>query len=787
MAQMQSDARVEAWLQEGIAHHSHSRLEAARTLYQKVLQAQPQNSRAWHLLGVIALQTGQPPLALDLIGKALALDPLNAAAHNDFGKAQSQLGRYEAAVAAYDKAATLAPDNAEFHTNRGNTLYELKRYEAAIASYDAAVALNPNFAGGYYNRAMALYDLTRFEAAVASFDKAIALNPDHARAYNHRGNALYDLRRFEAALASYAKAISLQPEYADAHNSRGNALFELEQYAAALASFDRAIALQPGYADAHNNRGNALFELGQVDAALASYETAVALQPQYVGVHFNRGQMFDELHRHAEAVASYDRTLALKPDFRYAFGLRLLARMQVCDWRGNGADLAELAARLERGEPAANPFAVLALSGSAPLQKTVAQAWVRDNAPPNDSLPAISRRAGGGKIRIGYFSADFRDHPVSWLTAELYELHGRSRFEVVGFSLGPDTQDTMRQRLQKAFDQFIDVRKMSAIEIAALARQMQIDIAVDLTGLTKRCRPKIFALRAAPIQVSYIGYLGTMGAAYMDYLIADTVLVPPGLRPNYTEKLAYLPSYQANDSKRQAADKVFARHELGLPPDGFVFCCFNANYKITPSTFDGWMRILARAPGAVLFLYAESETAAANLRIEALNRGVDSARLIFSARLPLPEYLARYRTADLFLDTLPYNAGTTASDALWMGLPVLTCMGETFAGRMAASLLQAIHLPELITTSVAEYEELAVALATDPQRMAQLKDKLARHRLTTPLFDAQLHTRSLEAAYTQMHSRYLAGLPPDDIHLASLPVARATPPCQHDLIIQPSR
>jgi predicted O-linked N-acetylglucosamine transferase (SPINDLY family) len=314
-----------------------------------------------------------------------------------------------------------------------------------------------------------------------------------------------------------------------------------------------------------------------------------------------------------------------------------------------------------------------------------------------------------------------------------------------------------------AFDQFIDVRDLSAMDIARLARQLQIDIAVDLTGLTKRCRPKIFALRAAPIQVSYIGYLGTMGAAYIDYLIADTVLVPPALRPNYTEKLAYLPSYQANDSRRQVADKVFTRQELGLPPAGFVFCCFNANYKIAPSAFDGWMRILARAPGSVLFLYSDSELAAANLRIEALKRGVDSARLIFGARIPVSEYLARYRTADLFLDTLPYNAGTTASDALWAGLPVLTCMGETFAGRMAASLLRAIDLPELITSSAAEYEDLAVALAGDRDRMAQLKDTLARHRLTTPLFDAQLHTRSLEAAYAQMQSRYLAGLPPDDL------------------------
>jgi predicted O-linked N-acetylglucosamine transferase (SPINDLY family) len=726
-----ADAKVDALLEEGLALHGQMQLDAARSRYQQMLHLQPENSRAWYLLGAIALQSRQPQLALELIGTALKLDPRNAAAHNDQGQA----------------------------------LYELQRYESAIASFDLAIALDPAFAGFYYNRAMALYDLSLYEEAVAGFDKAIALNPGHARAFNHRGNALFELRRMPAALASYAAAISLDAGYAEAYNNQGSAQLELEQYAAALMSFDRAISLHPNYADAHNNRGNALFELGSIEAALASYDAALALQPNYPGVHFNRGQILDELQRYALAVQSYTRVLAIKPDFGFAFGHRLLARMQNCDWQDIDAELAELRSSIERGEPAANPFCALALLESAALQRKAAQIWVRAKAPPNDGLPPLAKRFGHEKIRLGYFSADYCDHPVAHLSAELFETHDRSKFDVYAFSLGRDTQDEMRKRLQTAFDRFIDVRGIGAADIAARARQLEIDIAVDLTGFTTGSRPKIFALRAAPIQVSYLGYLGTMAAPYIDYLVADRILVPPTLRAHYAEKLAYLPSYQANDSKRSTGHRRFARRELGLPPLEFVYCCFNSNYKITPATFDSWMRILRRTPGTVLFLYAASEIVAANLRNEARHRGVDVSRLVFGARIARSEYMARYRAADLFLDTLPYNAGTTASDALWAGLPVLTCAGETFAGRMASSLLHAIGLPELITSTRAQYEDLAVALGSDPSRMAEIKQRLDNNRLTTALFDTRLHTRNLEAAYAQMQARYESDLPPEDIFI----------------------
>lgn len=612
---------------------------------------------------------------------------------------------------------------------------------------------------------MALAKLGRPAEAVTSFERAIALHPDHWRAYNHRGNALVELGHIEAARASYAAAVALRFDYAEAHNNLGLALLELGQPEKALASFDIAIALQPAYADAHTNRGSALHALGEIEAALTSYDVAAELRPDLAGVHFNRAQLLEELRQFIAAVKGYDHALAIRPDLPYVRGHRLLARLQTCDWLNLEAELDDLAARIDCGEPAATPFAMLGLSDSPSLQRKTAEQWVRRTARPAQSPSPRTPRSTRHRMRVGYFSADFCNHPVSGLMAGVFESHDRSMFEVYAFSLGPDIRDAMRLRLEQSFDRFIDVRTESASQIAALARDLEIDIAVDLTGFTKNGRPAIFALRAAPLQVSYIGFLGTMGAPYIDYLIADSTIVPPPLRGNYSESLVYLPNYQANDPKRTSAARHPTREEHGLPASGFVFCCFNANYKIMPAMFDCWVRLLKRVPGSVLWLYAGTEAAVQNLRREAAYRGIDADRLVFGARLPGPEYLSRYAAADLFLDTLPYNAGATASDALWEGLPVLTCSGQTFAGRIATSLLVSLDLPELVTSTLADYEERAIELATDAGRMILLRERLAERRGAAALFDARRQTRALESAYLRMQERRLGGLPPADLHI----------------------
>jgi predicted O-linked N-acetylglucosamine transferase (SPINDLY family) len=465
------------------------------------------------------------------------------------------------------------------------------------------------------------------------------------------------------------------------------------------------------------------------------------------------------------SAADFGKAVELKPDCEFLLGRYLHARMCVADWAQFDQKVEELSFRIARFEKASPSFPVLSLIDSAALQKSAAQVWAQTWHPPSDALGSIPRRAGKRKIRLGYFSGDFHDHAVAFLTANLFECHDKSRFELFAFSFGPDRQDEMRMRLQVAFDRFIDVRAMSDVDVAALAREVEIDIAIDLTGFTQGSRCGIFAERSAPVQVNYLGYPGTMGADYFDYVIADETVIPEENRQHHTEKVAYLPNtYLVNDARREIPALRFRREELGLPQTGFVFCCFNNIYKILPGWFDRWMRLLKAIDGSVLWLAEGHPAAVSNLRREAQQRGVDPRRLIFASRLPsLADHLARYRLADLFIDTLPYNAHTTASDALWAGLPVLTCQGHSFVSRVAASLLKSVHLPELVARSPAEYEELAIELATNPRKLAAIRAKLDRERLNAPLFDTSLFTRHLEAAYSAMWDRYLADLPPDHL------------------------
>jgi len=597
--------------------------------------------------------------------------------------------------------------------------------------------------------------------AVKLFENAILTNRQFALSGITVANAVEQPNFSDADCSSDIQPVALQADYAAAYYNRGNALIELRQFETAIASYDAAIALKPDLVKAYSNRGNALHELQRFEDAIASYDQALAIQPNSVQAHHNRGSSLREFKRYEEALASYQRAISLEPNLKFLHGQLLHMKMHLCDWQDYDAEVAELSARIERAEAASSPFSVNVLLGSAALQRRAAETWVREKYPAQPAA-AILKRSRRAKICLGYFSADYHDHATMHLMGGLFELHDRSQFEVTALSFGPYSEDPMRRRLVAACDEFIDVSRKSDREIAGLARSLQLNIAVDLKGFTQGCRPGIFASRAAPLQVNYLGYPGTMGAGYMDYLIADRTLIAAGAESHYREKILYLPnSYQVNDSQRAIAPKVFSREELGLPPVGFVFCCFNNCYKITPDIFALWMRILRRVEGSVLWLSEDHPAASGNLRREALRRRVSAERLIFAQRLPVSEHLARLRAADLFLDTLPCNAHTTASDALWAGVPVLTRPGETFAGRVAASLLNAVGLPELIALSGDQYEDLAVDLATDAQRLGRLKHRLTQNRLTTPLFDTRRFVRHLEVGYSRIYERYQADLPPE--------------------------
>jgi protein O-GlcNAc transferase len=741
--------------------------EQAIHLYARVIDLRPEYAPAYYKRGNFLKDRGQIEAALASYDRAIELDPGYANAFCNRGVVLERLNRLDAAWASYNQAIALNPDDALAYYNRGAVLRELERSEEALASYNQAIAVRRDYAEAYCNRGILLQELKRWDAALASYNQGIEINSGFFQAYFNRGTLLQERRQWGAALASYDQAIEINPDYADAYCGCGVLLTELKQWNAALAGLDRAIALKPDFAEAYCNRGKLFAELMRNGAALANFDRAVELKPDYADAYYSRANVLVRMKQFVPAIANYDQAIGLKPDFRFLRGTRRHAKMQVCDWSDLESDVERLVADIEADVPVSPPFQILALLDRAPLHHKAAQIWVREEYPMDGALPTLSKNPARERIRIGYFSADFYDHPVAVLMAELFETHDRSKYEVTGFSFGPDTQDNLRKRMEQAFDRFIDVRGKSDQDIALLARSLSIDIAVDLGGYTGNSRTRIFALRAAPIQINYLGYPGTMGAEYMDYLIGDRTVVPEAQQRHYTEKIVYLPnSYLPHDSGRTISDTVFTREELGLPPTGFVFCCFNNNYKITPSTFDSWMRILSRIENSVLWLSQNNPTAASNLRREASRRGVNAERLIFAARMAsLPEHLARHRVADLFLDTRPYNAHATAIDALWAGLPVLTCIGEGFAGRVTASLLKAIELPELITSTAEQYEDLAVQLAANPQRLAEIRQKLAENRLKKPLFDTRSFTKHLEAAYTKIQERYQAGLSPEHIYV----------------------
>jgi predicted O-linked N-acetylglucosamine transferase (SPINDLY family) len=648
--------------------------------------------------------------------------------------------------------------------SRAMGLHQSGKISEAHPLYEEILALQPNHFDALHLLGVIYIQLKNPHRAVELIGAAIDINPKHPSAHSNLGKALHDLKHYRASCESCDRAIVLKADYAEAHNNRGNALRGMKEYQLALESYDKALALNPGCAEAYNNRGVALRELKEPKAALDHFDKAISLKPDYADAHFNRSLALHEAQRYEAAIGNCDDALILKAGYALIDCVRLDAKLHICDWRDLAVATANLALDLQSRKLASAPLSTLAFSGSLSVQKLSSEIWAGEYHPAVFSVADLTKLPPHEKIRIGYYSADFREHATAYLIAEMFERHDRGRFELIAFSFGPDEQDPMRQRLVAAFDRFIDVRSRSDREVALLSRELEVDIAVDLKGHTQNSRMGIFAERAAPVQVSYLGYPGTSGAQYIDYLIADPVLIPTSSQSFYSEKIVYLPnSYQVNDRKRQISDKPITRSDCRLPEEGFVFCCFNNNYKILPEVFDVWMRLLQRVEGSVLWLLEDNPTAASNLRKEAVRRGVSEARLIFAPRLPLPEHLARHRLADLFLDTLPCNAHTTASDALWAGLPVLTCVGEAFASRVAASLLTAIGLPELITESLDAYEALALEIAFKPEKLADLKQTLAANRLTTPLFDTELFTKHIEAAYTAMYERYQEDLMPEHV------------------------
>jgi protein O-GlcNAc transferase len=696
--------------------------------------------------------------------RTLQLQPKHIGALNMFTALLAMQNRFEEAER-YARVA-LSEDARSDATlyNYGVILKSLKRPVEALERFSQALKIDPSVAVTWNNRGTVFNDLRRYDDAIGDFDTAIRLDPQYAEAFSNKGKSLTHLKRLDEASFAFETALKLNPKLAEAWLGRGNVFCDRKQYDDALVAYDRTLALKADLAEAWLGRGNTFQALRRFQDALAAFDRAAALKPHLAEAWIGRGEMLARMKRHEEAVHAYAQVLKIDPQRPFMKGALFHQKMSACAWDGADALFVEIESDVSSGKLSADPFGWQGLASSPLSLQRCAELFNAERYPPKTKDIPRWVESNRNTIRVGYASGEFRDQATSHLIVGVLEQHDKSRFDIFGFDNGWDDKSEIRRRIETSCLETIDISRLSDEAAAAIIRDHQIDILVNLNGYFGEERTGVFAERAAPVQVNYLGFPGTLGASYMDYIIADQCVIPSGHEEFYDEKVIYLPEcYQANDNCKGIAPRVFGRAECGLPERGFVYCCFNNSYKITREVFDCWMRILKEVSGSVMWLIEDSASAVSNLKREASMREVDADRLVFAPRMPLSDHLSRHSLADLFLDTLPYNAHTTASDALWAGLPVLTRLGGTFPGRVAASLLQAVGLPELITNSLEDYEALAVKLVQEPPLLATITAKLARNRNSCALFDTRLFTRRIEAAYEAMYGRFRAGLPPNRI------------------------
>jgi predicted O-linked N-acetylglucosamine transferase (SPINDLY family) len=724
LAVLKADAPPQSALDALTLAYREGRMAQVVSQAEALLNDHPRSALVHNLLGAALLTLGEPARAEAALRGAHGAGVRHPALCNNLGMAIARQGRHDEAATFYREAIALDPAYAIARNNLGNALKDAGRLDEALAAYDAALAIDPAYADARSNRALALDRLGRVDEARQAYRDVLALRPDHAAACNNLANLLAGLGDLAGALALYERALASDPAYAEAHLNLGNLHKRQGRLAEANAAYDSARAARPGYAEASAEQGKALALEGRLDAAIAAFGAALASDPGHAGAAAHKA--FYQAH--------------------------------VCDWAG----FDDWRALGERADTAISPFAALTFEDDPAAQLRRSRAWARARFPQAPAPLPRPAPAADGRIRIGYFSADFHDHATMHLMSGLLREHDRSRFAIHAFSYGPDIGGAMggamRGHLIAHADSFTDIRDMPDAQAAALARGLNLDIAVDLKGYTRDGRLRLFAQRLAPVQVGYLGYPGSSGADFIDYLVADPVVIPPAERAHYSESLILLPgSYQPNDNARPVAPDPRTRADHGLPERGFVFCAFNQSYKIGPREFAVWMRLLARVEGSVLWLLRSNPWAEAALRARAAEHGIAPDRLVFAPPLPQAEHLARHAHADLFVDCFAVNAHTTASDALWAGLPVVTLAGHQFAARVAASLLTAVGLPHLITETPEAYEALILDLATDTERLAEVKARLAANRESAALFDTRGYARALEQGFAEAHRRFVDG------------------------------
>ena len=819
------DITINQALQKAVEAHKAGQIQEADRLYTAILKTQPKHPDANHNLGVLAVSIGKAKDALPFFRTALEANPTiaqfwvsyvdtlikldrpaDAKAVFDqakskgvkdeiFGRLQKKLAKIKGAPSV-DKALALeklrqtnipnglkldqALDLARRKTKEGlineaQSIYDEiltkfpknKRASKGIKSLETKKSVSASYVKDppqdQLQSLINLYNQGHLKRAFQQSKLLVTTFPKSATLLNIQGVLLKDLGQLDLSIEVYRKALSIKSDYAEAYNNMGVTLQEQKKLVEAIKAFNKAIAIKPDYAVAYYNMGTALKDQGKLEEAIEACKRALAIKPDYAKALYNMGNSLKDQGKLKEAMASYKKTLSLKPDYARALAQKLHLQAQMCEWLAIKEDLTSLKTLGIAGK-SVPPFTILSLEDMPERHRLRSELYAREKFSqkplPSPAMP--SRRPD--KLRIGYFSADFGEHPVAYLIAKVLEQHNRDEFEVFGYSLNGNQQVELRQRLMNSFDRFVDVQKLSNKDVARKVRQDGIDIAIDLNGYTQYSRTEIFAYRAAPIQINYLGFPGTTGTDFIDYIVADRHTIPPENKKYFSEKILYLPNtYMPTDNGRELSERHMTRRDMGLPEDAFVFCCFNNNYKITSSEFDIWMRLLNKVEGSVLWLRQSNQWSELNIKKEARRRKVDPARILFAGRVPMAEHLARQRLADLFIDTFSFNAHTTAAEALWTGLPVVTKTGQGFAARVAGSLLNSVGLPELITKNEHDYEMLILELATNPSKLSKIRKKLAANLLEQPLFDTEQYTKHIEDGYQQAYQNYFEGNPPKTI------------------------
>jgi protein O-GlcNAc transferase len=811
--------------------HQSNDIENAKILYENILTTDPTHFDSTHLLGVVFYQKYQFEDAIYWIRKAIDLKSDDAATYNNLANALVKINFYEEAIENYNQAIRLKLDYKEAYFNRGiaqknqsliedsiesfnrsisfeynllqsytnqgklyfslhdyqksltcflnalkiNSSFELYlqigliyfslgQFRDSVNSYSKCLVLDPINHEAFFHQANSLQKLAEFSEAINCYTEAIKLNSQNTSAFVNRGIAFNALKNYDHAIKDFDIALELNPNLSTAYCNKGVTYNELRNYELAIYNFNNAIDLDQEFSEAYLNRGNSFYGLKSLDHAIDNYNIAIKLNDKYALAYSNKANALQELRRFKEAAESFKIAYSLNEHLEFAYGKYINSKLMICDWGSFNEDIDKLR-KYSTAKQSITPFDALSILDDPEFHKNNTENYIKHKFK-DFTIPSVKINYNHQKIKIAYYSADFKEHPVSYLIAEIFELHDREKFEIFGFSLAKVKNSEIRNRIINSFDHHFEVSNLSDEEAAKLSQNLEIDIAIDLGGHTVDSRVSIFANRAAPIQISYIGYLGTMGAKFIDYLVSDEIIIPSSYRKYYTEKIIYLPSYQSNDSKRMLPSKDLGK-EYEIPENTFVYCNFNNNYKLLPDMFECWIQILFKVKNSILFLFADNEEVIVNLKKYAELKGINGNRLIFGNRASYGEYLSRYTLCNLFLDTSPYNAGTTASDSLWCNVPVLTIAGNSFASRVAASLLTSMGLSDLITTNKKDYINLAVEIAHNQKKYFDIQSRLIKNKSASPLFNSHLFTKNWERALRIAYARLIRNEEADHIDLVS--------------------